>query len=49
MARSRVLYLPRETGRPVTNGWRSVVLGHYRCFFSAGSIRRVRDLMLQED
>ena len=34
MAESRVLYLSRETGKPVTDGWRSVVLGQYRRFFS---------------
>ena len=33
MAESRVLYLSRETGKPVTDGWRSVVLGQYRRFF----------------
>ena len=34
MAESRVLYLSSETGKPVTDGWRSVVLGQYRRFFS---------------
>ena len=34
MAESRVLYLSRETGRPVTDGWRSVVVGQYRRHFS---------------
>ena len=29
MAESRVLYLSRETERPVTDGWRSVVVGQY--------------------
>ena len=30
MAESRVLFLSRESGKPVTDGWRSVVLGQYR-------------------
>ena len=34
MAESRVLFLSRESGKPVTDGWRSVVLGQYRRFFS---------------
>ena len=34
LAESRVLYLSRESGKPVTDGWRSVVLSHYRRFFS---------------
>ena len=34
MAESRVLYLSRETGKPVTDGWRSLVLGQYRRHFS---------------
>ena len=34
LAESRVLYLARECGKPVTDGWRSVVLGQYRRYFS---------------
>ena len=34
LAESRVLYLSRESGKPVTDGWRSVVLSQYRRFFS---------------
>ena len=34
LAESRVLYLARESGKPVTDGWRSVVLGQYRRYFS---------------
>ena len=34
MAESRVLYLARESGRLVTDGWRSVILGQYRRYFS---------------
>ena len=34
LAESRVLYLARESGRLVTDGWRSVVLGQYRRHFS---------------
>ena len=30
LAESRVLYLSRESGKPVTDGWRSVVLAQYR-------------------
>ena len=29
-----MLYLARESGKPVTDGWRSVVLGQYRRYFS---------------
>ena len=34
LAESRVLYLSRESGKPVTEGWRSVILGQYRRHFS---------------
>ena len=34
LAESRVLYLSRESGKPVTDGWRSVVLAQYRRYFS---------------
>ena len=34
LAESRVLYLSRESGKPMTEGWRSVVLGQYRRHFS---------------
>ena len=34
LAESRVLYLSRESGKPVTDGWRSVVLGQQRRYFS---------------
>ena len=34
LAETRVLYLSRESGKPVTEGWRSVVLGQYRRHFS---------------
>ena len=34
LAESRVLFLARESGRLVTDGWRSVVLGQYRRYFS---------------
>ena len=34
LAESRVLYLSRESGKPVTDGWRSVVLSQYRRYFS---------------
>ena len=30
MAESRVLYLSRESGKPVRDGWRSAVLARYR-------------------
>ena len=29
LAESRVLYLPREAVKPVTNGWQSAILGQY--------------------
>ena len=35
LAESRVLYLSRESGKPVTDGWRSVMLGQHRRYFSA--------------
>ena len=34
LAESRVLYLSRESGKPITDGWRSIVLGQYRRYFS---------------
>ena len=34
LAESRVLYLSRESGKPVTEGWRSVVLSNYCRYFS---------------
>ena len=34
LAESRVLFLSRESGKPITDGWRSIVLSHYRRFFS---------------
>ena len=34
LAESRVLYLSRESGKPVTDGWRSVILAQYRRYFS---------------
>ena len=34
MAESRVLFLARELGKPVTEGWGSVVLSQFRRFFS---------------
>ena len=34
MYNTRVLYLSRETGKPVTDGWQSVILGQYRRYFS---------------
>ena len=34
LAESRVLFLSRESGKPVTDGWRSVILGQIRRFFS---------------
>ena len=34
MAESRVLFLSRELGKPVTEGWSSVVLAQYRRYFS---------------
>ena len=39
MAESRVLYLSRESGKPVTDGWRSIVLGQYRRYFSVLFVR----------
>ena len=39
LAESRVLFLSRESGRPVTDGWRSVVLGQYRRHFSVLFVR----------
>ena len=39
MAESRVLFLSRESGKPVTDGWRSVILGQYRRFFSVLFVR----------
>ena len=33
LADSRVLFLSRESGKPVTDGWRSVILGQHRRFF----------------
>ena len=39
LAESRVLYLARETGKPATDGWRSVVLGQYRRYFSVLFVR----------
>ena len=34
LAESRVLFLSRESGKPITDGWRSTVLGQYRRHFS---------------
>ena len=34
MAESRVLFLARELGKPITEGWSSVVISQYRRFFS---------------
>ena len=34
MAESRVLFLAREMGKPITEGWSSVVLSQYRRYFS---------------
>ena len=39
IAESRVLFLSRETGRPVTDGWTGQVLGAHRRFFSALFVR----------
>ena len=39
MAESGVLFLSRESGKPVTDGWRSVILGQYRRFFSVLFVR----------
>ena len=39
LAESRVLYLARESGKPATDGWRSVVLGQYRRYFSVLFVR----------
>ena len=39
LAESRVLYLSRETGKPVTEGWSSVVLSQYRRYFSVLFVR----------
>ena len=39
MAEARVLYLSRESGKPVTDGWRSLVLGQYRRYFSVLFVR----------
>ena len=34
MADSRVLFLAREMGKPITEGWSSAVLSLYRRYFS---------------
>ena len=34
MAESRVLFLAREMGKPIAEGWSSVVLSQYRRYFS---------------
>ena len=39
LAESRVLFLSRECGKPVTDGWRSVILGQYRRYFSVLFVR----------
>ena len=39
LAESRVLYLSRESGKPVTDGWRSVILAQYRRYFSVLFVR----------
>ena len=39
LAESRVLYLSRESGKPVTDGWRRVILGQYRRYFSVLFVR----------
>ena len=39
LAESRVLFLARESGKPVTDGWRSVILGQYRRYFSSLFVR----------
>ena len=39
MAESRLLYLARESGKPATDGWRSILLGQYRRFFSVLFVR----------
>ena len=39
LAESRVLFLSRESGKPATDGWRSVVLAQYRRYFSCLFVR----------
>ena len=39
LAESRVLFLSLESGRSVTDGWRNVVLGQYRRYFSCLFVR----------
>ena len=39
IAESRVLYLSRQEGRPVTDAWTGQVLGQHRRFFSALFVR----------
>ena len=39
LAQSRVLFLSRETGRQVTDGWESVILSQYRWYFSVLFVR----------
>ena len=34
MAESSILFLAREMGKPITDGWSSVVLSQYRRYFS---------------
>ena len=39
IAESRVLYLSRETGRPITDNWVGQVLGQHRRSLSAAFVR----------
>ena len=39
LAESRVLFLARESGKPITDGLRSIVLGQYRRYFSVVFVR----------
>ena len=39
LAESRVLFLSRESGKPITDGWRSIVPGQYHRYFSAPFVR----------
>ena len=45
LAESRVLYLARESGKPPTDGLRSVILGQYRRYFSTLFVRAQADCL----
>ena len=39
LVESRVLFLARKSGKPVTDGWRSVILGQFRRYLSSWFVK----------